>query len=180
MTLIAAEEQLNPLVPHPSEMILGGVVFLIILFMVWKFVTPRFEKAYADRTAAIEGGLKEAAEAQDKAKAALDEYTQKLAEARHEAARIREKATEQGAAIIAELRAEAQAEARRIVDQAQTQIEAERQQVLAQLRTEIGDLSIQLADRIVGEVLDDEVRQRRIVERFLAELEEQEPVGEVR
>ena len=64
------------------------------------------------------------------------------------------------------------------MSQAHAQIDAERQQVLAQLRTEIGELSTQLASRIVGESLEDEARQRRVVERFLAELEERQPVGE--
>lgn len=177
MTLIAAEE-VNPLTPHIPEMLLGGVVFLVILFLVSKYVTPRFEKAYADRTAAIEGGMQEVAEAQKKAQAALEKYQRQLAEARHEAARIREEAREQGAAIIAEMRAQAQAESQRILSQAQAQIEAERQQVLVQLRSEIGLLSTELASRIVGESLEDEARQRRIVERFLAELEERQPAGE--
>jgi hypothetical protein len=46
--------------------------------------------------------------------------------------------------------------------------------VLQQLRTEVGTLATSLAGRIVGESLEDEVRQRRTVDRFLAELEQQE------
>jgi F-type H+-transporting ATPase subunit b len=177
--LLAAEEgaEPNPLVPHTVEIILGLVVFGILFFIVQKYVAPRFEKAFADRTAAIEGGMKQAEEAQAEAKAALEQYQQQLSEARHEASRIREEAREQGAAIIAELREQAQAESQRIVGQAHAQIEAERQQAMNQLRTEIGALSTQLASRIVGESLEDEARQRRTVERFLAELEEQAPEG---
>lgn len=177
--LLAAEEGTgpNPLVPHTVEIILGLVVFGILFFIVSKYVAPRFEKAFADRTAAIEGGMKQAEEAQAEAKAALEQYQQQLSEARHEASRIREEAREQGAAIIVELREQAQAESQRIVGQAHAQIEAERQQAMNQLRTEIGALSTQLASRIVGESLEDEARQRRVVERFLAELEEQAPEG---
>ncbi|MEQ4204379.1 F0F1 ATP synthase subunit B [Actinopolymorpha sp. B17G11] len=176
---LAAEEGVpNPLLPHTTEMLLSLVVFGILFYVVRRWVAPAFEKAFAERTKAIEGGLKQAEETQAKAEAALEQYQQQLAEARHEASRIREDAREQGAAIIAELRAQAQAESQRIVAQAHTQIDAERQQVLAQLRTEIGELSTQLASRIVGESLEDEARQRRVVERFLAELEEPQPVGE--
>ena len=39
------------------------------------------------------------------------------------------------------------------------------------LRGEVGRLSTDLAGRIVGESLEDEARQKGIVERFLAELE---------
>jgi len=50
---------------------------------------------------------------------------------------------------------------------------------VSQLRAEVGELAIQLANRIVGEALEDEVRQRRIVERFLEDIE-REPAGEPR
>ena len=50
---IRAAEELNPLVPHLSEIILGAAWFLILLVRIWKFVVPNFEKAYAERTAAM-------------------------------------------------------------------------------------------------------------------------------
>ena len=55
---------------------------------------------------------------------------------------------------------------------AHTQIEADRQQALASLRAEVGGMATTLAGRIVGESLDDDERQGRVVERFLADLEE--------
>jgi F-type H+-transporting ATPase subunit b len=69
------------------------------------------------------------------------------------------------------MREEAQAEARRITEAARAQIESDRQQAFASLRAEIGTLSVQLASKIVGESLDDEARQSRVVDRFLADLE---------
>jgi F-type H+-transporting ATPase subunit b len=174
-TLLAAAEEsedVNPLIPHAAEIILGLVVLGLVYVLVSKFVVPNFEKAYAERTAAIEGGIEEAQAAQKEAKAALGQYTQQLAGARHEAAAIREEAKEQGAQIIAELRAQAQAEAERITSTAHAQVEAERAQVLAQLKGEVGSMATQLAGRIVGESLDDDARQKRTVERFIAELEE--------
>ncbi len=101
----------------------------------------------------------------------LEQYQAQLADARHEAARLREDAREQGAAIITEMREQAQAEARRIAEAAQLQIAADRQQAFASLRAEIGSLSVQLASKIVGESLDDVARQSRVVDRFLEELD---------
>jgi F-type H+-transporting ATPase subunit b len=71
------------------------------------------------------------------------------------------------------MREQAQTEASRIVEHAHTQIEAERQQAVTSLRAEVGSLATSLAGRIVGESLDDEARQSRVVERFLADLESQ-------
>ncbi|MFC5179869.1 F0F1 ATP synthase subunit B [Actinomadura harenae] len=167
--MILASE--NPLVPEASELIFGTIAFLIVLILVgWKLV-PQIQKTLAERTDAIEGGLKRAEAAQDEAKETLAQYHAQLAEARKEAARLREEAREEGAQIKAEITEQAQAEARRIVESAHAQIEADRQQALQSLRAEIGTLSVELAGKVVGESLEDSARQSRVVDRFLEELE---------
>ncbi len=175
LTLVTAAEEeghaLNPLVPHPIELVLSLVVFGILFFLVKKYVVPNFEKTYADRTEAIEGGLAAAETKQAEADAKLAELEKQLADARHEAARIREEAREHGAAIVAEMRDQAQAESTRIIEHGKSQIEAERQQAVTSLRAEVGSLAIGLAGRVVGESLDDDERSTRVVERFLADLE---------
>jgi F-type H+-transporting ATPase subunit b len=167
----------NPLLPKPIEMILSIVFVLLLTLVIWKMVVPRFEATYTERTEAIQGGIEKAEKAQEAAEAALQEYQAQLAEARTEAARIREDAKTQGAQILAEMREQAQAESARIRASAETQLEAERTQVMTQLRSEIGGLATTLASRIVGESLEDDARARRTVDRFLADLE-REQAGE--
>ncbi|GIH70530.1 F0F1 ATP synthase subunit B [Sphaerimonospora thailandensis] len=169
-TLLAVEGE-SPIMPHAYELVVGGFAFLVVFLVVGKILTPRIQKTLAERTEAIEGGIKKAEDLQAEAKSTLEEYRTQLAEARQEASRLREEAREQGAQIKAELREEAQAEARRLIEAAHAQIEADRQQALAQLQSEIGRLSTELAGRIVGESLEDEARQRRIIDRFLDEIE---------
>ena len=106
----------NPLVPAWPELIIGTIAFLIVFAVLGKVLLPRIQKTLADRTDAIEGGLKRAEDAQAEAQQVLDQYRQQLADARQEAARLREQAQEQGAAIIADMREVAQTEARRIID----------------------------------------------------------------
>ncbi|WP_214106500.1 F0F1 ATP synthase subunit B [Acrocarpospora catenulata] len=168
---LLAEEASNPLMPHTYELVVGIFSFAVVVFFVGRILTPRIQKTLAERTEAIEGGIKKAEDAQAEAQAVLKQYRDQLQEARQEAARLRDEAREQGARIKAELREEAQVEARRIIEAAHAQIEADKQQALTQLRAEIGRLSTDLAGRIVGESLEDEARQRRIVDRFLEELE---------
>jgi F-type H+-transporting ATPase subunit b len=167
----AGEADKLPVLPHTGELIFGFIAIAILYVIVKKKVVPNLEKAYADRTAAIEGGMHKAEEAQQQAQAALEQYKAQLAEARVEASNIRQEAQERGAAIIVELRAQAQIEANRMTEAAHKQIEAERQQAVVSLRSEVGRLSTELASRIVGESLHDETRQSGIVERFLEELE---------
>ena len=170
---LAAEQLQNPLVPNLTELIVGAVTFGIIFYALWKVLIPRLNKTLEERTDKIEGGLQRAEETQAEADRTLAAYREQLAEARHEAARLREEAREQGAQIIAEMREQAQAEGRRLVDAAHAQIDADRQQALQSLKTEVGGLAVDLASRVVGESLTDEARQRRVVERFLDELDHQ-------
>ena len=177
-TAATADPEANalPILPYLPEFFVGLVIFLLYLWVVAKFVVPAVERMYAERKAALEGGMSKAEDAQREAEAMLAQYEAQLAEARDESAQIREDAREQGAAIIAEMREQAQAEAGRITANAHKQIEAERQQAAISLRQDVGRLSTDLASRIVGESLHDEARQNNIVDRFLAELES----GEIR
>jgi F-type H+-transporting ATPase subunit b len=161
----------NPLLPSWPELVIGAIAFLIVFGVLYRVLMPRIQATLAERTDRIEGGIQRADEAQAEANRKLEQYRTQLADARHEAARLREEAKEQGAQIIAEMREQAQAEARRITEAAQAQLAADRQQALAALRTEVGTLSVELAGRIVGESLTDEARQHRLVDRFLDELE---------
>jgi F-type H+-transporting ATPase subunit b len=163
----------NPLIPEIPELIIGAIAFVIVFAVLYKVLMPRIQKTLADRTDAIEGGIERAKEAQDEANATLADYRAQLDDARHEAARLREEAKEQGAQIIAEMREQAQAEARRVTEAAQAQLQADRQQAIAALRAEVGAMSVDLASKIVGESLADQARQSRLVDRFLDDLESQ-------
>ena len=70
------------------------------------------------------------------------------------------------------MRQQAQTEAARIVDNGHAQVAAERQQAVASLRAEVGTLATTLAGRIVGESLEDDERSGRVVDRFLADLDD--------
>ena len=169
----AAEGDVNPLIPNAWEMLVVFVGFAILFFIVVKFVVPMFEKTFAERAEAIEGGIAKAEKAQAEASAALEEYKQQLTDARTEANRIREEARAEGAQILADLKEKAAAESARITAQAHVQIESERQAAVVSLRSEVGTLATTLAGRIVGESLNDDERAARVVDRFLADLESQ-------
>ena len=168
---LAAEGKVNPLIPHTAELIVGAIAFTLLFLVLRKFVVPMFEKAFTARTEAIQGGIERAEKAQVEAQRALTKYNEQLSKAQSEAQTLREEARIQGAAIIEDLRAKAQEEAARITATAQASIVAERQQAVTSLRNEVGALAVELASKIVGEALDDQARQSRIVDRFLEDLE---------
>lgn len=171
-TILAAEgEAVNPIIPNGWEILVVAIAFAILMYIVVKKVVPAFEKIYAERAEAIEGGIAKAEEAQAEATAALEEYKQQLTEARTEANRIREEARTEGSQILTDLKEKAASESARITEQAHVQIEAERAAAVVSLRSEVGTLATELAGRIVGESLNDDERSARVVDRFLADLE---------
>lgn len=168
----AAEgETINPLIPAWYDIVGSLICFIIILIFFWKYALPRVQKLLDERAEAIEGNIAKADEAQHKAEALLEEYTAQLAEARAEAAKIREQARTDGQKIVAEAKDNATVEASRVTAQAQAQIEAERQSALVSLRGEVGSLAIDLASGVVGEVLTEDKKAQAMVDRFLADLE---------
>ena len=179
--LLAVEEggERNVLLPAVNELIWGGFCFLVFVAFMMKYVLPKARVALEERTRGIEGKLAQAERDRAEAQALLKQYQQQLADAREEAGRIRTEAQAQRAQIVEEARVEAREEATRITTAATAQIASERQQALAELRREVGTLAVDLASRIVGESLEDDARQRGTVERFLSDLEGQQPAGAV-
>jgi F-type H+-transporting ATPase subunit b len=161
----------NFLVPN-ATFIAEVIAFVIIIWVLAKYVVPPINKAMEDRQAAIRKQFAELDEAKADAREAEAEYKEQLNNAKHEAARIREEAREQGAQIVQDAREKASTEADRIIEHAHAQIEADRKAAFASLRRDVGSLATTLAGRIVGESMDDDDRQGRVVERFLADLEE--------
>lgn len=157
--------------PAAYDVIWSSVVIVIIAAVFYKLILPRMNAVLDERASLIEGGIEKAEAAQKQADDALAQQQQLLAEARSDAAQVREEARAEGNAIVQDLKVKANEEASRIAETARRQIEAERQSASVALRTEVGSLATELASKIVGESLEDSARQSRVVDRFLDELE---------
>ena len=160
----------NPIIPLWQELVLGSIAFAILCFVLMKFVFPVMEKTFAARVDAIEGGIKRAEAAQAEANELLAQYKAQLAEARTEAARIRDEARADAEGIRTDVLAKAREESDRIIAAGREQLTAQRESIVRDLRAEVGTLAVDLAGRIVGESLADEARNRGTVDRFLDEL----------
>ena len=168
--LAAAETEHNPIIPLWQELVLGTIAFGIVCFVLMKFVFPRMEETFRARVDAIEGGIKRAEAAQAEANELLEQYKTQLAEARTEAARIRDEARADAEGIRQDVLAKAREESDRIIAAGNETLAAQRDSIVRELRTEVGSLAVDLAGKIVGETLADEVRTRGTVDRFINEL----------
>lgn len=183
ITFLVAEGSLplehgnNPLLPSGYDVVWSVVPLIVILIIFGKFVLPPFRKILDERAEAIEGGITRAEQAQAEAKEALERYNAKLATAGAEADAIREEARGQGAKIVADAKDKATEESNRIIESGEKQLQASREQVIAQLRRELGQTSIDLAERLLGEQLADDVKRSGTIDNFLAELDHVSPAG---
>ncbi|WP_221330517.1 F0F1 ATP synthase subunit B [Actinoplanes sp. L3-i22] len=167
----AAKAPHNPIIPAWEELVVGTVAFAVLCFVLMKFVFPQMEKTFRARVDAIEGGIKRAEVAQAEANELLEQYRAQLAEARTEAARIRDEARADAEGIRQDVLATAREESDRIIAAGREQLAAQRDSIVRELRAEVGTLAVDLAGKIVGEALADEARTRGTVERFIADLD---------
>jgi F-type H+-transporting ATPase subunit b len=163
----------NFLIPN-GTFIAELIAFLIILAVLWRYVLPPVRKAMTERQDLIRSQLEEGQRASERLKEAEAEYRQALEEARATAATIRDQARADAAGIREDILARAAQERDRIVESGRDQLTTERQALVRELRAELGNLAVELASRILGESLAEEARQRGTVDRFLAQLQEEE------
>ena len=164
-----AEASGNFLIPD-GTFVAELVVFLLVLLAISRLVVPPLKASMEKRQEAIRQQLEDARQAKERLDAAESEYAAAMAEARAEAARTREEARRIRQEIIDGARDEARTAAEEVTRQAEERLAVQHRQVLAELRAEVGKLATDLAGRIVGEAMNDEELQRRVVDRFLAEL----------
>lgn len=173
--LIAAEEGeesggLDILLPPVNELIAGIIAFAVVFFFVWRYATPAINRMLEQRQAAISGQVEEAEKAKAEAESLLADYKGQLAEARAEGNKIIEEARESAEEMKADIIAKAEAEAEQIRARAREDAAGEKARALTEAKSQVGDISIDLAGKIVGESLDQQAHQA-LIDRYLADLE---------
>jgi F-type H+-transporting ATPase subunit b len=174
LTLYLAAEPVSSkkdLYPKLQELIVGAIAFGVLFLFMSKWVLPRVNQTLEARRQKIQGDLEKAEQARGEADKLLQDYRQQLAGAREDANRIIEEARQTADSVRQDLARKAEEEARAIVARAQEEIRAERDRVFQELKTQVGELSLALAGRMVGESLDRD-RQLRLVDDYIAELQD--------
>ncbi|MGW6913136.1 F0F1 ATP synthase subunit B family protein [Kitasatospora sp. NPDC054939] len=160
---------IGPLKPDAVELIVGLTVFFLIFGILGRVLLPRVERVLAERRDATEGRIGRAEAVRAEAEQALADYRRELADAQREAARIRQEAAEEGAALIAAAREEGQRERERLVADAHARIAVDQALAAVSLRYDVGELALDLAERVVGEPLAAVAARRGTVDRFFDE-----------
>lgn len=160
------EEEHNPILPEPGELIFGALAFLLVFVVLARYALPRINQGLRERREKIRGDLEGAEKAREEAEASLARYERQLQEARAEAGRLIEEARKTAEATRRDLLAKAEDESRQVVAKAQEEIRAERDRAIQELRDQLAEWSVDLAARVVGEELDKE-RHLRLVDEYI-------------
>jgi F-type H+-transporting ATPase subunit b len=143
--------------------------FLLVLYLLNRFVFKRVLALIDERQARIAKGLEQAEAAARDRELARAEREAALDEARSEAQAMISRATKIAEDSRVEIVAAARAEAEKVTARARDEITAEKEKALGELRTHVADLALEAAGKLVRAQMSGPT-QRRLVEEFLAEV----------
>jgi len=175
MAVLAEEEgstsNVDLVLPETAELIAGIIAFSIVFFFVWKWAWPTMNKTLDQRQAAMTGKMEQAETAKVEAESLLADYKSQLSEAKTEGNRIIEDARVTADQMKTDMMSKAENEAENIRVKARDDAASEKSRALAEARSQVGDISVDLAGKIVGESLDADAHQA-LIDRYLADLEQ--------
>jgi F-type H+-transporting ATPase subunit delta len=153
------------------------VGFLVILWIINKYVVPPVRKLMADQKEAVRNQLDESAQATKRLAAADQFHTQRVEQGAAEGRHIVEEARTDSVRIAEQMRLQAGVEAERIKVQGGQQVSLLRSQMIRALRGDLGSESVERATDLVKAHVADPQARSATVDRFLDELESMAPAA---
>lgn len=144
-----------------------AIVFLVVLFILWKFGFPVIIKMVNDRKAYIDDSLRKAHEANEKLANIKLESESILQDAREKGNQLLKEGTATRDAIVAKAQDKAREEGNRLMTEAKAEIESQKQAAAGEIRAQVAELSIKVAEKILKKELDSEDKQMELIGRLL-------------
>ena len=149
------------------------IVFLTVLFVLWKFAWPSITKAIANREKYINDSVKAADEAFSKLESIKEERNMILSKAREEQNTLLKEVQALREKLIEDARIQARVEADKLIAEARQSILAEKEQALKEVRNQVALLSIGIAGKVLRKNLESEKAQMELVDQILDEMDTQ-------
>ena len=146
------------------------VVFLVVLFILWKYGFPVIVKMVDERKTFIDESLRKAHEANERLANIQKEGESILQEAREKQAQILKEAAETRDAIVEKAQDKARQEGARLLEDARAAIEQEKKAAVADIRNQVATLSVEIAEKVLKQNLKDDKAQMDLIERMLDEV----------
>jgi F-type H+-transporting ATPase subunit b len=167
----AEEESSNFLVsPNVGLMIWTLLAFIVAMLILRKYAWPAITNALDRRQRAIEESIETAERTRAEAQEILQEYRERLREARAQADEIVARARKAGEVHEREALEKAKLQREDLLGQTRRDIEAETRRAIQEIRAEVADLTVMATEKVTRKSLD-EGDQKRLVEEALRELD---------
>jgi F-type H+-transporting ATPase subunit b len=169
--VLAAEDSGNFLVrPNVGLMIWTLIAFGLTLYLLRRLAFPFIQDALDKRQKAIESAIEDSERARAEASRLLEEYRQRLREARTQSEEIVQRARRAGEEHQHEAIEAARKQREDLLEQTRRDVEAETRRAIQEIRNEVADLTVLATEKVTRKALD-EADQRRLVEEALGELD---------
>lgn len=169
--LAQAEDHTNKFIlPQKDELIWATLAFVILFVFLAKAVFPQVKELFEQRTERIKGQLEAADRQKQEADQLLEQYRAQLADARAEVQRIIDEGKRTAEAVRQEMVSRAEQEAQEIVARARADVAGERERAVQELRTTVGELSLELASRVIERELTSSEAHRALIDRAIQDL----------
>jgi len=147
------------------------LIFLMLLFLLWKFAWGPIMKAVKAREDMINNALESAEKAREEMKVLQADNEIILRKAREERDKILRDARVAYDRMMAEAREKGQSESDALVRRARELIEREKVSAIAEVKKEVARLAIEVASKVVGETLKSDTEQQKLIERYINDIE---------
>ena len=156
--------------PNVGLMIWTLLALVITMWVLSKFAFPRIGEALDRRQKAIEESIDTAERTKVEAEGLLQEYRERLKEAREQADEIVARARKAGDNLESESKVDALRQREELMEQTKRDIQAETNRAIQEIRKEVADLTVLATEKVTRKTLDDD-DQKRLVEEALSELD---------
>lgn len=167
--VLAAEGGAGKLFPQVPDVTWSIINFLVLLFLLNRFLFKPLLGMISSREQDIEGNLKKAAEDRAEAERLRKEFAEQVAGAQRQAQEILREATANARASADQIVSDARDKSTVMVERAQEAIAREKEQALTELREEVASLAVAVAGKVLDRTITD-ADQLRLAQQFVAEV----------
>lgn len=162
---------MNLVTPDSGLLFWMVIIFVIVLFILWKFGFPLITSMVEKRTAHIDESLEKARQAEEKMAGLAQEQKKLLESTQRQQSEMLKEAARTRDSILAQAREEARVQAEDLLEKARTEIAAEKESALRDIRADVARLSVQVAQKILRDELSDAHKQDSYLARVIDEIE---------
>jgi F-type H+-transporting ATPase subunit b len=158
---------------HPQLLLYQGIIFLVFVFLMWKFVYKSLVKMVEDRRHRIENTINEAEQKNTEANQLKSRYENKITEIDNQADTIRQKAELEGLQKRDAIIETARTEASQIIERGKLQTITEREAAMTSAKDELLNISVEVAKKALKEITTPDIEEK-LIEKVSEEIKKTE------